>query len=394
MRVITGLESILEDPNFLHSRGKLGLVYNQASIDREFRSAAELLAQAFPSQLRVLFGPQHGVHSTEQDNMRETSHGIHPKLGLPVLSLYSEDRRPAPEAIETLDAIVVDLQDVGTRVYTFATTATYIMQACAQNDKEMIVLDRPNPINGLDVEGNISRPDLSSFVAPYPLPMRHGMTMGELMRYYNEVYDIGCRLTVVSMRGWERSMWFEDTGLPWVLPSPNMPTLDTAAVYPGQVVLEGTNLSEGRGTTKPFEFFGAPFIEPEGVLSAIEPAALAGVRLRPIEFRPTFNKWQDRVCRGFQLHVTDRGIFRPIRASLAILSAIIKVCAKDFSWASPPYEYVFDKLPIDVIMGDDAVREQLERGNSIVDIEGHWADGLRLFNAQRKRFMLYPCETA
>jgi len=387
--VITGLENVLADPRILRSRGRLGLLYNQASINKNFQSAAELLAAAFPGQVRMLFGPQHGVYCTEQDNMRETAHAIHPKLGLPIVSLYSKERRPSRAAIEPLDAVVVDLQDVGTRVYTFATTAVYVMQACAELGKEVIVLDRPNPINGLDVEGNVSRADFSSFVAPYPLPMRHGMTIGELMRYYNEVHDIGCQLTVIPLQGWKRWMWFEDTGLPWALPSPNMPTVETAVVYPGQVLLEGTNLSEGRGTTKPFEFVGAPFIEPERVLSAIDPTALEGVRLRPMEFRPTFNKWKDCVCRGFQIHVVKRQSYRPVRTSLAILSAIMTLYPQEFQWAHPPYEYVFDKLPIDVIMGDDSIREQLQSGRPVAELEDQWSEQLRRYESARRRFLLY-----
>ena len=389
MTVITGLENVLADPRILRSRGRLGLLYNQASINKNFQSAAELLAAALPGQVRMLFGPQHGVYCTEQDNMRETAHAIHPKLGLPIVSLYSKERRPSRAAIEPLDAVVVDLQDVGTRVYTFATTAVYVMQACADLGKEVIVLDRPNPINGLDVEGNVSRADFSSFVAPYPLPMRHGMTFGELMRYYNEVHDIGCQLTVIPLQGWKRWMWFEDTGLPWALPSPNMPTVETAVVYPGQVLLEGTNLSEGRGTTKPFEFVGAPFIEPERVLSAIDPTALEGVRLRPIEFRPTFNKWKDCVCRGFQIHVVKRQSYRPVRTSLAILSAIMTLYPQEFQWAHPPYEYVFDKLPIDVIMGDDSIREQLQSGRPVAELEDQWSEQLRRYESARRRFLLY-----
>jgi uncharacterized protein YbbC (DUF1343 family) len=387
--VITGLENVLADPRILRSRGRLGLLYNQASINKNFQSAAELLAAAFPGQVRMLFGPQHGVYCTEQDNMRETAHAIHPKLGLPIVSLYSKERRPSRAAIEPLDAVVVDLQDVGTRVYTFATTAVYVMQACAELGKEVIVLDRPNPINGLDVEGNVSRADFSSFVAPYPLPMRHGMTIGELMRYYNGVHDIGCQLTVIPLQGWKRWMWFEDTGLPWALPSPNMPTVETAVVYPGQVLLEGTNLSEGRGTTKPFEFVGAPFIEPERVLSAIDPAALEGVRLRPMEFRPTFNKWKDCVCRGFQIHVVKRQSYRPVRTSLAILSAIMTLYPQEFQWAHPPYEYVFDKLPIDVIMGDDSIREQLQSGRPVAELEDQWSEQLLRYESARRRFLLY-----
>ncbi|MFH1115370.1 MAG: DUF1343 domain-containing protein [Pseudomonadota bacterium] len=390
--VRTGLGRILHQPDLIKGSGRLGLLYNQASVDSHLRSAPDVVEQAFPGRLKALFGPQHGVYCTEQDNMIETGHQVHPRLGIPVFSLYSETRKPDPHMLESIDTVLVDLQDVGTRVYTFATTVLYVMEICAEAGKAVIVLDRPNPINGRDVEGNILDMHYSSFVGPYPLPMRHGMTLGELMTLYNEVFGIGCALEVVATAGWDRRAYFEATRLPWVMPSPNMPTVETSVVYPGQVVLEGTNLSEGRGTTRPFEMFGAPYLEPERIAREIEPGALGGAVLREIEFRPAFNKWAGRVCKGFQIHVSDRGEFRPYRTTLALLAAIIKLHRDDFEWSQPPYEYVFDKLPADVILGSGDVREALEQGKSFADMEGSWEKGLEEFKRIRSGFLLYPEE--
>jgi len=387
--VKTGLERVLDDPRILDGFGRLGLLYNQASVDSGFRSSAELMAEVFPGRLAVLFGPQHGVGGTEQDNMIETAHGIHPKLGIPVFSLYSESRSPSPGMLESADTIVVDVQDVGTRVYTFATTVLYVMEVSAALGKTVVVLDRPNPINGGDLEGNLLKPEFSSFVGPHPIPMRHGMTLGELMTFYNAVHGVGCRLQVVQMSGWERNWYFEDTGLPWVLPSPNMPLVETAVVYPGQVILEGTNLSEGRGTTRPFEIFGAPFIEPESVVSALEPQALDGAILRPVVFRPTFNKWKDKVCHGFQIHVVDRRVFKAYRATLAIIAAVMKLSPEEFRWSEPPYEYVGDRLPADVIIGDEGVRRDLEQGRPVRDMEKEWQADIENFTKLRARFLFY-----
>ncbi|MFH0822616.1 MAG: DUF1343 domain-containing protein, partial [Pseudomonadota bacterium] len=294
----TGLQVLLQDPAPAAKAGRLGLLYNQASVGPDFGYAADLISAAFPGRLKVLFGPQHGIWCTEQDNMRETDHAVHPRLGLPVFSLYSSTRRPFPAMLEETDSVLVDIQDVGTRVYTFAATVLYLMEECAKLGKEVWILDRPNPINGIDVEGNVLKPEFASFVGPHPIPMRHGMTMGELMTFYNEVHAVGCRLRVVPMTGWHREFMFNSTGLPWIMPSPNMPTPDTALVYPGQVILEGTNISEGRGTTRPFEVFGAPFIDPLEIIRRIEPGVCDGAILRPLEFRPTFNKWSGQVCKG------------------------------------------------------------------------------------------------
>ena len=388
--VITGLERVLKEPALLAGTGRLGLLYNQASVDSHFRIAPDLINMAFPRSLAALFGPQHGVGGTEQDNMRETGHGTHPRLGIPIYSLYSQTRRPSAEMLADVDTVLIDLQDVGTRVYTFATTVLFMMETCAAAGKNALILDRPNPINGLLVEGNVLDPAYSSFVGPFPIPMRHGLTLGELMTLYNEEYGIECDLKVVPMVGWNRNEYFEETGLPWVLPSPNMPLVETAVVYPGQVILEGTNLSEGRGTTRPFETFGAPFLEPDRVREVLDSEVLRGAILREVDFKPTFNKWAGELCRGFQIHVTDRNVFRPYRATLAIISALLKLYPEDFNWSDPPYEYVHDKLPIDIILGDDRVRRDLEQGRSVLDMEKEWQSEVSRFIKTRSRFLLYP----
>jgi uncharacterized protein YbbC (DUF1343 family) len=387
---ITGLERILKERDILAKAGRLGLLYNQASVDSRFRGAAELIAEAFPGRLTALFGPQHGAAGTEQDNMKETGHVTHHRLGLPVYSLYSETRKPTPEMLDDVDTVLVDIQDVGTRVYTFATTVLYIMEQCAASGKTVAVLDRPNPINGVDVEGNLLDPRYASFVGPFPIPMRHGLTMGELMNLYNQEHEIGCKLEVITAAGWKRNSYFEETGLPWVLPSPNMPLVDTAAVYPGQVLLEGTNLSEGRGTTRPFEIFGAPYICWDEVLNGMEKEALNGVVLQEIGFRPTFNKWKDHLCPGFFIHVVDRKLFRSYRFSLALLSVLLRLRPSEFRWSDPPYEYVEDKLPIDVIIGDSRIRQDLELGRSVMDMEAEWRQDLKAYLTTRSRYLLYP----
>jgi uncharacterized protein YbbC (DUF1343 family) len=387
---ITGLERILKKPEFLAHAGRLGLLYNQASVDSHFRSAAELVSEVFPGRLTALFGPQHGAAGTEQDNMKETGHAKHHRLGLPVYSLYSETRRPTPEMLDEVDTVLVDIQDVGTRVYTFATTVLYIIEQCAALGKSVVILDRPNPINGADVEGNLLDPLYASFVGPFPIPMRHGLTMGELMNLYNREYEIGCKLQVVAATGWDRNSFLEETGLPWIMPSPNMPLVETAAVYPGQVLLEGTNLSEGRGTTRPFEIFGAPYIQWDEVLNGMQKEALSGAVLQEISFRPTFNKWKELPCKGFFIHVVDRTLFRSYRFTLALLSALLRLYPSEFRWSDPPYEYVEDKLPIDVILGDSLIRRDLEQGRSVMDMEAEWRQDLEAYLATRSKYLLYP----
>ncbi len=387
--VKTGLDVLLHSPALLKNRGNLGLLYNQASISSDLTPAVDAISSLYPGRLKALFGPQHGVGLTEQDNMIESAHEIHPRFCVPVYSLYESSRRPSPGMLEEIDTVIVDIQDIGTRVYTFATTVLYLMEVCASLGKHVVILDRPNPINGHNVEGNILKPGYESFVGPYPIPMRHGMTLGELMLYYNGKYTLGCDLEIVQVTGWSRRAYFDETGLPWAMPSPNMPTLDTALVYPGQVLLEGTKLSEGRGTTRPFEIFGAPFFDTESIKSNIDRDCLAGMALREITFTPTFSKFSKKTCRGFQLHVTDRNIFKPYRASLAILGAVSRTHGPEFELFEGPYEYVFDRRPIDVIIGDRKITDAILSGVSIIELESDWASELGEFEKERKEYILY-----
>ena len=291
--------------------------------------------------------------------------------------------------LQGLDALVIDLQDVGARYYTFVWTAALAMRACARADVPVIVLDRPNPLGGKLVEGNLPDPVFASFVGLYPLPARHGMTLGELARYLNAEHDLGCDLTVVPMRGWRRRMTWADTGVPWVAPSPNMPTPDTASVYPGGCLFEGTNLSEGRGTTRPFEWVGAPYLDAHRFADTLEAERLPGVGFRPIRFMPTFHKWAGRLCGGVQIHVTDRARFKPFLTGLAVVAAARRLGRGRFAWRRPPYEFERRKLPIDILCGTDTIRRALERGRSLGEMERSWRGGLTAWKGRRAPYLLY-----
>jgi len=278
---------------------------------------------------------------------------------------------------------------VGSRYYTFIYTLSYVMEACQEHHKEVVVLDRPNPINGVDMEGPVLESGYESFVGRYPIPIRHGMTIGELAFYFHHEIGLKCRLEVIEMEGWNRPMYFEDTGLPWVLPSPNMPGVDTAVVYPGMCLFEGTNVSEGRGTTRPFEIFGAPWIDPEKLCTALDRFRLPGVRFRASYFRPTFNKFYQVLCGGSQIHVTDRRTFQPVKAALSMLHVLLRDYPNDFRWKDPPYEFVTDRLPFDILCGNSWIREDLEKGIAPDEIERKWQAGLKAFREIRQRNLLY-----
>jgi uncharacterized protein YbbC (DUF1343 family) len=383
-----GLENLAgSDVNITGKR--LGLLCNQASTDSTLRHSRDVLLELYGDQLTCLFSPQHGFFSEKQDNMIESDHCKDPVSGLPVFSLYGEARKPTGSMFDHLDVLLIDIVDVGTRVYTFLYTMAYCMEAAARYGKQIVVLDRPNPVGGEAVEGNILQEDCTSFVGLYPIPMRHGMTFGELALFINEEFSIGADLQVVPMKGWRRSMLFRDTGFPWVAPSPNMPTPETALVYPGQVIWEGTNCSEGRGTTLPFEFVGAPFWQHEQILSKLEATELPGCYLRPLVFQPTSGKWAEQACVGFQLHVTDTTIFLPYRTSLALLQAVMQCYPEEFFYKEPPYEYEFERLPMDLILGDVELRKALEDGESLSILEKKWQPELDTFLEQRKKYLLY-----
>ena len=389
-RVTLGIETLSASPPPGLKKQRLGLLCNSASVGGDLIHGRQLIHAALGERLKVLFSPQHGLFAEKQDNMIESNHRRDPLLEIPVYSLYSRARIPTREMFSGIDVLLVDLQDVGTRVYTFIYTLSYCMQAAEQYGKKVVVLDRPNPIGGLQVEGNCLSPQYSSFVGRYPIPMRHGLTIGELARLFNAEFGIGCHLEVLPMRGWRREMYFADTGLPWVAPSPNLPTPVSALVYPGQVIIEGTNLSEGRGTTQPFELCGAPYLDQKAVLNSLAPRHTEGAYLRPVEFEPTANKWKAEICQGFQIHVMDPRRFRPYRTSLALLRAIMASHADHFQWKQPPYEYEFERLPIDLILGERKIRQQLEAGLPLEEMETDWQHGLHEFEKLRHNYLLYP----
>ncbi|MDH4232596.1 MAG: DUF1343 domain-containing protein, partial [Nitrospirota bacterium] len=313
-----------------------------------------------------------------------------PETGLPVYSLYGKTRKPIPEMLTNVDVMVIDMQDVGARYYTFIWTMALVMEACQEQGRAVVILDRPNPIGGDMTEGPVLRPEFASFVGLRRLPVRHGMTIAEIALYLKDIYYPSLDLYVIKMTGWKRRMWFDDTGLPWVLPSPNMPTLDTAAVYPGMCLLEGTNLSEGRGTTRPFEIFGAPFVDSERLVKRLREFRLPGVFFRPLHFLPTFQKHAGKPCSGSQIHVTDRQKFKPFKTAAAILKSVRELYPKDFSWNNPPYEYEEKHLPIDILAGTERFREDIESGKTLKAMEAWWNRELSDFDRKiRKQYLIY-----
>ncbi len=388
--VTTGLEQLLRHDHPWIRGQRLGLLCNPASIDSRYRHARDGLMRRFPGQLKALYSPQHGFCAEKQDNMVESDHMTDAVSGLPVFSLYGETRIPTPEMLEPIDVLLVDLQDVGTRVYTFIYTLSYCLEAARDCGRPVLVLDRPNPINGRQVEGNLLDPRWTSFVGRYALPMRHGLTIGELARLFNDHFGIGCELDVMAMDGWERAMWFDDTGLPWVAPSPNMPTIETAAVYPGQVIWEGTNMSEGRGTALPFEICGAPYLDLARVREALAGKSLPGVILRPLTFEPTSGKHAQTPCHGFQVHITDRDRYQPYRTSLQLLQAIVGCHPEAFEWKAPPYEYEFEKRPIDLILGSADLRRCIEALEDIELVAQAWKEELAAFREACAPSLIYP----
>ena len=388
-KVLLGIEKLCQQRADLIEGRKVGLVCNQASVDHELRHSADVLKSVGGSDLTTLFGPQHGIRGDVQDNMIETPHTLDPETGLPVYSLYSETREPTEEMLKDVDVLVCDLQDVGCRIYTFVYTIANCMRVASKLGKRVIVCDRPNPIGGVAVEGNLLEAGFESFVGQFPLPTRHGMTAGELSKMFNEHWGIGCDLEVLKMEGWSRELWFDETDAPWVLPSPNMPTLDSATVFPGTVHLEGTQVSEGRGTTRPFELVGAPYIEAGEFARRLESIGLPGVRFRPTNFLPTFQKHAGATCGGVQIHVLERLEMRPVITGLAVVKTCFELYGEDFRWKESPYEYVFDKNPFDVISGTDRLRNSIERGDSLEDLERSWGQGLSEFEGARRKYLLY-----
>ena len=384
-----GLERLLDDRIAVLKDARIGLVCNQASVDHSLRHAADVLFDHPAINLTTLFGPQHGIRGDVQDNMIETGHARDRRTGLPIYSLYSETREPTDEMLNDLDVIVVDLQGVGCRIYTFAYTMANCMRVAARLGKKVVVCDRPNPIGGEKVAGNVTEAGHESFVGQYLLPTRHGMTMGELARLFNEHFGIGCELEVVELAGWSRNLWYGDTDGPWVMPSPNIPTPDSCKVFPGTVYLEGTQMSEGRGTTRPFELVGAPYIQADQYAGELMKLNLPGVLFRASVFMPTFQKHGGKACGGVQIHVTDREAFEPVQTGVAIVKTAYDMYPNDFRWKDPPYEYEYTRNPFDVISGTTKLREQIERGDSLEAIVDSWQPRLDEFRAVRQSYLLY-----
>ncbi len=387
--VQTGLEVFIQSPPDWIMGKRLGLLCNPASVDRHFTLARDLIQRCCPGQLKALLAPQHGFFADKQDNMIESDDLVDSVSNLPVFSLYGKTRKPTAAMMDKFDVLLIDLQDVGTRVYTFAYTISYCLEAARKYRKKVLILDRPNPINGITIEGNLLNTDYSSFVGRYPIPMRHGLTMGELAHMFNTEFGIHADLDVIKIHGWQREMLFKDTGLPWVAPSPNLPTPTSAMVYPGQVLWEGTNVSEGRGTTLPFEVFGAPFIDPQKILETVSMDVLPGAILRTCAFEPTANKWCGQLCRGFQIHITDPNSYQPFRTTILLLQAILQNHKTEFNWKAPPYEYEFEKQPIDLIIGDRAIRQRIEKLESVASIEQSWVQALQRYQKMSRAFHLY-----
>ena len=382
-----GLEELIAEPQRWIGDERIGLLCNPASVDRALSHARSLIHQTFPGKLKALYSPQHGFFAEKQDNMIESQDMLDPALQIPVFSLYGQSRVPSARMFAPIDVLLVDLQDVGTRVYTFIYTLSYCLEAAVKYNVRVLVLDRPNPINGIDIEGNPLTSDCKSFVGRFPIPMRHGLTIGELAVLFNNHFNIGCDLDIIPMKGWKRPMLFVDTGLPWIAPSPNLPTPMSTMVYPGQVLWEGTNVSEGRGTAQPFELFGAPYLDVAKIVAEIE--EIPGILFRPVVFEPTSNKWRETPCNGFQIHVMDPLRYRPYKTTLQLLRTILAKHRGQFQWKPPPYEYEFERLPIDLIIGDRSIRKRLENLESVDAIEADWQEELGQFKSISREFHIY-----
>jgi uncharacterized protein YbbC (DUF1343 family) len=371
---------------------RVGLISNPASVDHRLLHIVDLMLADRAIDLVALFGPQHGFRSDVQDNMIESPHAefeTGAKKRVPLYSLYSDTREPTAEMLRGIDALVIDLQDIGTRIYTYMYTMANCMRAARTHGVKVIVCDRPNPIGGIELEGITLEAGNESFVGQFAIPTRHGLTMAELARLFNEHFRIGADLEVVTMEGWQRPMHWDETALPWVMPSPNIPTLDSALVFPGTVHLEGTNASEGRGTTRPFELVGAPWVAAEAFASRLNARGLPGAYFRPVVFEPTFQKHARIACGGCQIHVLDRQAFRPVLTGMAIIDEIRAADPASFAWKPPPYEYEQAKVPIDVIAGSSSFRDAIDAGERAEAIAARWDASLAEFRDLRQPYLLY-----
>jgi uncharacterized protein YbbC (DUF1343 family) len=390
--IYSGLDVFLRDPSKYIQGSNLGLVANHTSISKNYVHSIVRLKETKSIKLAKLFAPEHGLFGVDQD-MALVPDITDPFSGLPVQSLYGKDTSslaPAIKSLKGIDTLIFDIQDIGSRYYTFIYTMANCMHVCKMAGIRFVVCDRPNPINGVQVEGNLVEEDQKSFVGQYPLPNRHGMTVGELAKLFKEEFDLDCDLKVVPIEGWKREMWYDQTGLPWVAPSPNMPSLGAAIVYPGMCLLEGTHLSEGRGTTQPFELFGAPYTDSAALADELNQEKLPGVYFRPHYFKPTFQKWAKQVCGGVFLHVVDRNKFKPLITGIAVIKTIAKLFPDKFEWRKEPYEFVSDRPAIDLLYGSSNFRKGLISSTiSLSEVQATWESDEKAFLKMRKNYLMY-----
>ena len=386
--VFLGIDSIVSNRFKLLKDMNVGLCTNISACDSRLRPTIAIFRQQKKFKLKTIFAPEHGLYGALQDQ-KKSKDFYDRRRRIRIHSLYGKRLVPDIEIVKKLDSIVIDLQDIGTRYYTFVWSAMLLIKQCAPLKKKIIILDRPNPLNGNTVEGPVLEQDFSSFVGLYPIPVRHGLTIAELCKLINAEYNIGADIDVIMMREWQRRYYYDDTGLPWTTPSPNMPSLKTALVYPGMCLLEGTNVSEGRGTTRPFEVFGAPWIDPFRLTEAIKNGKPPGVNFRPTFFKPTFNKFKNELCGGIQIYIEDIKKFRSVKTGLEIIKIIKTLYPHKFRWRKPPYEFEKKKLPFDILIGNSWIREAIDSKISISLIKKKWQKNLNRFKKIRKRYLLY-----
>lgn len=388
--VKTGLESFLRNiPEALKGK-RIGVLCHAASISRDFSHITDLFHDVKEFSLTAIFGPQHGLHGQTQDNMIEWQSEYHPVYKIPLFSLYGEHRKPTKQMLSEIDALVIDMQDTGTRIYTYIWTVKHCLEACSEAGIPVWLLDRPNPIAKLQFDGPVLKEEFFTFVGGACIPLCHRMTMGEMTLWIREKYYPECELNIIRMENWRRSFLYSDTGLPWVLPSPNMPTLQAAIVYPGTVLIEALNLSEGRGTTLPFELFGAPYINAEALKKNLLGRKIPGCAFRIHNYIPTFHKFRSELCNGLQIHVTDTGIFKPVEAAVEIFDAIIETSLPEsLKFIDPPYEYEYKLMPFDILSGDSGIREALLQRKDIRKEKERWAAEIEAFRSEFNEFALY-----
>ncbi|MGH2478541.1 MAG: exo-beta-N-acetylmuramidase NamZ family protein [Ktedonobacteraceae bacterium] len=379
----TGLEVFLQEGLPQLQGQRVGLVTNYSGVDKRLRTSADLLATDERVHLCALFGPEHGIRGDAQAGI-EVGSSVDQRTGLPVHSLYGQTHRPTAEMLQGLDTLIYDIQDVGARYYTDLATLAYAQEAAAEAGLTFVVLDRPNPISGTQSEGNILDPAFSSLVGIHPLPTRHGLTVGELARLFAAERHCPPPL-VIPMRGWQRSLWFDETDLPWIYPSPNLPTLDSITLYPGTCLLEGTNISEGRGTTRPFELVGAPWLDPFALRAELEQLNLPGVAFRPAYFTPTFSKHAQILCKGVQMHITDRQSLRPVELGLHLLATLRRLQPDSFTWITGSNNRYF----VDRLFGSDQLRHALDSDTDVTDWSAAWNEGLAAFKERSRPHLLY-----